>query len=44
MKIKPSEMPESWRIGSGLGSGQALAAESIWHSPASLIAAPGTVC
>jgi hypothetical protein len=39
--IKPPHVPESWRIGSILGPGQALAAESIWHSPASLIARAG---
>jgi hypothetical protein len=39
--IKPSDMPEFWRIGSILGPGQAPAAESIWRSPASLIARAG---
>jgi hypothetical protein len=39
--IKPSDLPEFWRIGSILGPGQALAAESIWRSLASLIARAG---
>jgi len=39
--IKPSDVPESWRIGSVLGPGQVPAAESIWRGPASLIARAG---
>jgi hypothetical protein len=39
--IRPSDVPESWRIGLVLAPGQALAGESIWHSPASLIARAG---